>query len=87
MVYALLIWRGLKIAAKAPSLFARLAAASITMTFFIYAFVNVGMVIGVLPIVGVPLPLVSYGGSAAATVLLGMGVLMNFRANRRLVQT
>ena len=87
LVYALLIWRGLKIAAQAPSLFSRLAAISITMTFFIYVFVNVGMVIGLLPIVGVPLPLVSFGGSSAATVLLGMGVLMNFRANRRIVQT
>ncbi|MDA0236912.1 MAG: rod shape-determining protein RodA [Proteobacteria bacterium] len=87
VVYALLIWQGLRIATQAPSLFARLAAISITMTFFIYAFVNVGMVIGLLPIVGVPLPLMSFGGSSAATVLLGMGVLMNFRANRRLVQT
>ena len=87
LVYAMLIWRGLNIAVQAPSLFARLAAISITMTFFIYAFVNVGMVIGLLPIVGVPLPLMSFGGSSAVTMLLGIGLLMNFRSNRRLVQT
>lgn len=87
LAYLALLWRGLQIARLAPSLFSRLAAVSITLTFFIYAFVNVGMVIGLLPIVGVPLPLISFGGSSAATVLIGIGILMNFRSNRRLVQT
>ena len=87
LAYLALVWRGLQIATGAPNLFSRLAAVSITLTFFIYAFVNVGMVIGLLPIVGVPLPLISFGGSSAATVLIGIGILMNFRANRRLVQT
>ncbi len=87
LAYLALIWRGLQIAQRAPNLFSRLAATSITLTFFIYAFVNVGMVIGLLPIVGVPLPLISFGGSSAVTVLIGIGILMNFRANRRLVQT
>ncbi|MDC1310876.1 rod shape-determining protein RodA [Burkholderiales bacterium] len=87
LAYLALLWRGLQIARLAPSLFSRLAAVSITLTFFIYAFVNVGMVVGLLPIVGVPLPLISFGGSSAATVLIGIGILMNFRSNRRLVQT
>jgi len=87
IAYLVLVWRGLQIAMRAPNLFSRLAGASITLTFFIYAFVNVGMVIGLLPIVGVPLPLISFGGSSAVTVLIGIGILMNFRANRRLIQT
>ena len=87
LAYLALVWRGLQIATRAPNLFSRLAAVSITLTFFIYAFVNVGMVIGLLPIVGVPLPLISFGGSSAVTVLIGIGILMNFRANRRLIQT
>ena len=87
LIYFLLIWRSLTIAIQAPNNFSRLAAMSIVLTFFIYAFVNTGMVIGVLPIVGVPLPLISLGGSSAVTISIGFGVLMNFRANHRLVQT
>ena len=87
LAYLVLVWRGLQIATRAPSVFSRLSGASITLTLFIYAFVNVGMVIGLLPIVGVPLPLISFGGSSAVTVLIGIGILMNFRANRRLIQT
>ena len=87
LIYFLLIWRSLTIAIQAPNNFSRLAAMSIVLTFFIYAFVNIGMVIGVLPIVGVPLPLISLGGSSAVTISIGFGVLMNFRANHRLVQT
>ena len=87
LAYLVLVWRGLQIATRAPNVFSRLSGASITLTLFIYAFVNVGMVIGLLPIVGVPLPLISFGGSSAVTVLIGIGILMNFRANRRLIQT
>ena len=87
LAYLVLVWRGLQIATQAPNVFSRLSGASITLTLFIYAFVNVGMVIGLLPIVGVPLPLISFGGSSAVTVLIGIGILMNFRANRRLIQT
>ena len=87
LIYFLLIWRSLTIAIQAPNNFSRLAAMSIVLTFFVYAFVNIGMVIGVLPIVGVPLPLISLGGSSAVTISIGFGVLMNFRANHRLVQT
>jgi len=81
------IGRGLIIAAEAPSLFARLLAGSIALSFFTYAFVNMGMVSGILPVVGVPLPLISYGGTALVTLFLGFGILMSIRTNRKLVQT
>jgi rod shape determining protein RodA len=86
-LYMLLITRGLMIAANAPTFFARLLAASITLMFFTYAFVNMGMVCGILPVVGVPLPFVSYGGTAMATLFLGIGILMSVRRHRKLVQT
>ena len=75
-LYALLIARGLMIAANAATFFARLLAATITLTFFTYAFVNMGMVSGILPVVGVPLPFVSYGGTALLTLFAGVGILM-----------
>jgi len=87
ILYALLIGRGMMIAANAPTLFTRLLAGSITLIFFTYAFVNMGMVSGVLPVVGVPLPLVSYGGTALVTLFLGIGILMSIHRNRKLVQT
>ncbi len=87
VLFALLIGRGLVISSKAPTMFARLLAGSITLTFFTYVFVNMGMVGGLLPVVGVPLPLISYGGTALVTLLFGVGMLMSIRANRRLVQT
>lgn len=87
LLYLLLIGRGLMIAANAPTLFTRLLAGAITMIFFTYAFVNMGMVSGILPVVGVPLPFMSYGGTALFTLGLGAGILMSIQRNRKLVQT
>ena len=87
LLYAWLILRGFMIAANAPTFFARLLAGAITMIFFTYAFVNMGMVSGILPVVGVPLPLVSYGGTALVTLFLGIGILMSIQRHRKLVQT
>jgi rod shape determining protein RodA len=86
-LYLALIARGLVIAANAPTFFSRLLAGSIVLTFFTYAFVNMGMVSGILPVVGVPLPLVSYGGTALVTLCFGIGVLMSVQKHRKLVQT
>ena len=86
-LYTLLIARGLMIAANAATFFARLLAASITLMFFTYAFVNMGMVSGILPVVGVPLPFISYGGTALLTLFIGIGILMSVHSHRRLVQT
>jgi rod shape determining protein RodA len=85
-LYALLIGRGLMIAANAATLFSRLLAGAITLIFFTYAFVNMGMVSGILPVVGVPLPLISYGGTALVTLFIGIGILMSIHGNRMLVQ-
>ena len=86
-LYILVIGRGLTIAANAPTLFSRLMAGSITMTFFTYCFVNMGMVSGILPVVGVPLPLISYGGTSMVTMLLGFGILMSIQTHKKLVKT
>jgi rod shape determining protein RodA len=86
VLYALLIGRGLMIAAQAATLFSRLMAGAVTLIFFTYAFVNMGMVSGILPVVGVPLPFVSYGGTALVTLCLGIGILMSISKNRMLVQ-
>jgi rod shape determining protein RodA len=87
ILYALLIARGLMIAANAPTIFARLLAGSVTLMFFTYAFVNMGMVSGILPVVGVPLPFLSYGGTALLTLFIGAGILMSVQRHRQLVQT
>ena len=87
VLYALLIGRGLMIAAKAATLFARLMAGAVTLMFFTYAFVNMGMVSGILLVVGVPLPFLSYGGTALLTLFIGVGVLMSVQRHRTLVQT
>ena len=87
LLYTWLIVRGFMIAAAAPTFFARLLAGAITMIFFTYAFVNMGMVSGILPVVGVPLPLISYGGTALVTLFLGIGILMSIQRHRKLVQT
>ena len=87
LLYLLLIARGLAIAANAPTFFTRLLAGAVTLTFFTYAFVNMGMVSGILPVVGVPLPLVSFGGTALVTLFLGIGILMSIHRHRKLVQT
>lgn len=84
-LYAFIIIRGLYIAAKAKDSFGRLLAGSLSLTFFVYLFVNVGMVSGILPVVGVPLPLVSYGGTSMVTLMAGFGMLMSISTHRRLV--
>ena len=86
LFYAL-IKRGLAISASAPNLFTRLLGASVTLIFFTYAFVNIGMVSGLLPVVGVPLPFISYGGTALVTLGFGAGILMSIHRHRRLVQS
>lgn len=86
VLYSLLIARGLMIAANAPTVFTRLLAGSITLIFFTYAFVNMGMVSGILPVVGVPLPFISYGGTALVTLFFGVGILMSIHKHRMLVQ-
>ncbi|WP_295955860.1 rod shape-determining protein RodA [Rhodoferax sp.] len=85
--FLFLILRGLVIAMDAPTLFSRLLAGSVTLIFFTYAFVNMGMVSGILPVVGVPLPFISYGGTAMVTLGLGLGILMSIAKARRLVQS
>ncbi len=87
VLYALLIGRSLMIASNAPTVFSRLFAGSIALMFFTYAFVNMGMVSGILPVVGVPLPFLSYGGTALLTLFIGTGVLMSVNRHRKLVQT
>ena len=82
-----LVYRGLVIASQAPTLFSRLLAASVSMIFFTYAFVNMGMVSGILPVVGVPLPFVSYGGTAMVTLGFALGILMAIAKSKQLVQS
>ena len=82
-----LIYRALVIAMQAPTLFSRLLAGSMAMIFFTYAFVNMGMVSGILPVVGVPLPFISYGGTAMVTLGLALGILMSIAKSKQLVQT
>jgi rod shape determining protein RodA len=85
--FLFLVLRGLAIALEAPTLFSRLLAGAVTMIFFTYAFVNMGMVSGILPVVGVPLPFISYGGTAMVTLGMGLGILMSISKAKRLVQT
>nr|WP_316641472.1 rod shape-determining protein RodA [uncultured Roseateles sp.] len=85
--FLFLIGRGLIIAGDAPTQFSRLLAGAITLSFFTYAFVNMGMVSGILPVVGVPLPFISYGGTAMVTLGLGLGILMSIAKSRRLIQS
>ena len=85
--FTFVIFRGLVIAVAAPTVFSRLLAGSLTLSFFTYAFVNMGMVSGILPVVGVPLPFISYGGTAMVTVGLGLGMLLSVARNRRLIQS
>ena len=85
--FVFLILRGMVIAMEAPTLFSRLLAGAVTMIFFTYAFVNMGMVSGILPVVGVPLPFISYGGTAMVTLGLAVGMLMSIAKAKRLVQS
>jgi rod shape determining protein RodA len=82
-----LVMRGLMIALDAPTLFTRLLAGAVTLNIFVYAFVNMGMVSGILPVVGVPLPFVSYGGTAMITMGVGLGILMSVAKSKRLMQS
>jgi rod shape determining protein RodA len=84
-LYLLIIARGMWLAGAAQDTFGRLLGGAIILTFFIYVFVNIGMVSGILPVVGVPLPLVSYGGTSSVTLMAGFGILMAVHAHRRLL--
>ena len=84
-LYLLIIARGLVIAARAPDSFGRLLAGSLILTFFVYVFVNIGMVSGLLPVVGVPLPLVSYGGTSIVTLMAGFGMIMSVHSYRTML--
>lgn len=85
--FTFLLFRGLVIAAEAPTMFARLLAGALSLSIFTYCFVNMGMVSGILPVVGVPLPFISYGGTAMVTMGLGLGMLMSIAKSRRLMQS
>ena len=87
LLYLLVVGRGLYIATQAQDTFSRLIAGSLTLTFSVYFFVNSGMVAGLLPVVGVPLPLVSYGGTSMVTLMAGFGILMSVHSRRKLVST
>ena len=82
VLMVLVALRGLQIAREAQTPYTRLLASSLTMTFFLSAFVNIGMVMGILPVVGIPLPLISYGGTAMVTFLAGFGILMSISSHR-----
>lgn len=84
-LYLFIIARGLMIAHQAQDSFSRLLAGSLTLTFFVYIFVNIGMVSGILPVVGVPLPLISYGGTSIVTLMVAFGILMSIQTHRRLI--
>ncbi|WP_462320261.1 rod shape-determining protein RodA, partial [Halochromatium sp.] len=86
LLYLAVILRGLTIAAQAQDTYSRLLAGSITTVFFVYLFVNMGMVTGMLPVVGVPLPLISYGGTSLVTLMLGFGILMSVHTRRKPLQ-
>jgi rod shape determining protein RodA len=84
-IYLFILGRCLYIVVQAQDSYSRLISGGLTVTFFVYVFVNIGMVIGVLPVVGVPLPLVSYGGTSMVTLLAGFGVLMSVQTHRKLL--
>ncbi|OYU83631.1 MAG: rod shape-determining protein RodA, partial [Burkholderiales bacterium PBB5] len=86
LAFSFLILRGLWIAAQAPTVFTRLLAGAISLSFFTYGFVNMGMVSGILPVVGVPLPFISYGGTAMVTLGVALGMLMSIARSRGLMQ-
>lgn len=85
LLYLLIVLRGMIIAMRAQEAYSKLLAGSITLTFFVYVFVNMGMVSGILPVVGVPLPLVSYGGTSMVTLMAGFGILMSISTRKRLL--
>ncbi|GAA0210353.1 MULTISPECIES: rod shape-determining protein RodA [Kangiella] len=83
-IYLFVIWRGLYISLQGQDSFSRLLGAALTLTFFVYLFVNIGMVSGLLPVVGLPLPLISYGGTSIVTLMASFGILMSIQTHRRL---
>lgn len=85
LLYLFIVFRGMLIAIRAQEPYSKLLAGSITLTFFVYVFVNMGMVSGILPVVGVPLPLVSYGGTSMVTLMAGFGILMSIATRRKLL--
>ena len=85
LLYLYIVARGLVIASQAQDTYSRLLAGSLTLTFFVYIFVNIGMVSGILPVVGVPLPLISYGGTSIVTLMMAFGILMSIQTHRRLI--
>lgn len=85
-IYILIIMRGIYISVQARDTFARLVGGSLILTFFVYVFVNIGMVNGILPVVGIPLPLISYGGTSLVTIMIGFGILMAIQTHRTLVK-
>ncbi len=87
LLYLFIILRGLYITAMSDSAYGRLLGGSLTLVFFIYLLVNTGMVTGILPVVGVPLPLVSYGGTSIITIMAGFGILMSIHTHRELSRT
>jgi len=87
VIYGMIVARGMVIASNAQDTFNRLLAGSLTLTFFVYVFVNIGMVSGILPVVGVPLPLVSYGGTSMVTLMAAFGILMSIQTHRKLIST
>jgi rod shape determining protein RodA len=84
-IYLFVIGRGLTIAMSAQQTYGKLLAAGLILTFFVYVFVNIGMVIGQLPVVGIPLPLISQGGTSLVTLMLAFGILMSINTNRRML--
>lgn len=87
MIYGIIVARGIVIASNAQDSYSRLLAGSLTLTFFVYVFVNIGMVSGLLPVVGVPLPLISYGGTSMVTLMAAFGILMSIQTHRKLIST
>ncbi len=85
LLYLFIVVRGLYIANEAQNTFSRLLAGSLILTFFVYFFVNIGMVVGILPVVGLPLPLISYGGTSMVTIMIGFGILMSIQTHRKLL--
>jgi rod shape determining protein RodA len=84
-LYLYVVGRGLYIATQAPDTYSRLLAGSISLTFFVYVFVNTAMVTGIVPVVGIPLPLVSFGGTSMVTLMAGFGILMSIHTHRKLL--
>jgi rod shape determining protein RodA len=87
LLYLLFIGRCLVIASNASTLFGRLIAGTMSLLFFTYAFVNIGMVTGMLPVVGVPLPFMSFGGTALMTLFIAVGIMMSVQSHRKLVNS